>query len=104
MIANAHLHEVEQRLSYWLVRLRLRAALLWSVRGLAGGLAVGLVLSLIARFQPFQTVRALIVLSTSLALAGFTLALAAAYLWRRPRLAAARYFDRVFGLAERTST
>src|SRR6185436_7556713 len=104
MATTLYLNEVEQRLSYWLIRLRLQHALLWSVRGLAAGVAAGLGLSLIARFRPFQPVLVLIVLSVSLALAGFTLALALAYFWPRPRLAAARYFDRLFGLAERTST
>src|SRR5215210_5109866 len=101
---DVSLREIESRLSDWLVRLRLRDALLWSLRGLTGGLALGLVLSLLARLRPFQPVPVLMVFSLSFALAGFGLALALAYFWPRPRLVTARYFDRLFGLAERTST
>jgi hypothetical protein len=49
-------------------------------------------------------VPALVLFSLSLTLAGFALAVGVAYFWPRSRLAAARYFDRLFGLAERTST
>jgi hypothetical protein len=104
MLADAHLHEVDEHLSRWLSRLRRRDALLWSVRGLIGGLAVGLGLSLIARLRPFQPVPTLVALSAGFALAGLWLGFLAAYFWPRPRLAAARYFDRLLGLAERTST
>jgi uncharacterized membrane protein YgaE (UPF0421/DUF939 family) len=104
MLITADLRDIEEHLSGWLVRLRLRDALVWSVRGLVAGLAVGLGLSLVARLRPVLPVPALVGLSLSAALVGFALALALAYFWPRSRLAAARAFDRLFGLAERTST
>jgi len=98
------LREVESRLADWLIRLRLRDAVLWSVRGLAAGLILGLALSVLARLRPLLPVAALLGLGMALALVGFGMALALAYFWPRPKLSAARYFDRLFGLKERTST
>ncbi len=103
MLPTAHLREVDEHLSRWLARLRLRDALFWSVRGLIGGMAAGLGLSLLARLRPLLAVPTLLAFSLSLALIGFALTLAFGYFWPRPRLRAARYFDRLFGLAERTS-
>src|SRR5512136_1515621 len=103
MVADAHLTEVQSHLSRWLVRLRLSAALAWAVRGLAGGLAAGLGLSLVARLRPLLPVSTLLWLAIALALTGGAAAMAIAYAWPRSRLAAARHFDRLFGLAERTS-
>jgi len=96
--------EVEQHLDAWTLRLRLRDAFVWSLRGLGAGLAAGLVLAVIARLRPFLTESMLIGLAAGFGLAGFGLALALAYFWPRPRLLTARRFDRLFGLAERTST
>ncbi len=104
MTANSHLHELDDALSGWLRRLRARDALQWAVRGLAAGLAAGLGFSLVGRLAPWQPLPVLIALSVTLAFVGTLLALVVAYVWPRPRLAAARYFDRVLGLAERTST
>jgi len=104
MVTNVYLHEVDEHLSGWLFRLRLREALIWSVRGLVGGVGAALGLSLMARLRPVLPVPALVAFSISLALLGFALALALGYFWPRPRLAAARHFDRLFSLAERTST
>src|SRR5574337_1254378 len=103
MLANAHFREVDEQLSHWLRRLRVRDALVWSVRGLTGGLAGGLGLSLVARLRPLLPVSTLILLSVGFAGAGLGLALVMAYFWPRPRLVAARHFDRVFWLSERTS-
>jgi hypothetical protein len=104
MLANAHFQEIDEHLSRWLARLRLRDALMWSLRGLMAGLAVGLGLSLVARLRPLLPVSTLVLLSAAFALSGLALALAAGYFWPRPRLIAARYFDRLLELAERTST
>lgn len=101
---NPHLRELDDHLSQWLLRLRARDALSMAVRGLAAGLAAGLGLALIARLTPLQPVQTLILFAVMLALTGLLTALAIGFFWPRPRLAAARYFDRVFGLAERTST
>jgi hypothetical protein len=98
------LQELEDQLAGWVLRLRLRDALSWSLRGLAAGLAVALFLSLVAWLRPWQPVPVLAGLSLGLALAGLGLAMALAFFWPRSKLAGARYFDRVFGLAERTST
>src|SRR5512136_2991447 len=103
MVADAHLTEVQSHLSRWLVRLRLSAALAWAVRGLAGGLAAGLGLSLVARLRPLLPVSTLMLAALGLAAAGGAAAMALAYFWPRPRLSAARQFDRLFGLAERIS-
>jgi hypothetical protein len=103
MITDVHLREIDDSLSGWLRRLRLREAMQWAVRGLAVGLAAGLGLSLVGRLAPWQPLPVLIALSVTLAILGALLALVIAYFWPRPRLAAARYFDRVLGLAERTS-
>src|SRR6266852_2022582 len=104
MNTDPSFRELEGRLSNWLIRLRLRDAVLWAPRGLTAGLAIGLALSLLARLGPFETVPVLAGQAGGLALAGLGLAVALAYSWPRPRLASARYFDRLFGLAERTST
>ncbi|MEK6799087.1 MAG: ATP-binding protein, partial [Planctomycetota bacterium] len=42
-------YEINRSLDLWLLRLRLRDALQWSVRGLIGGLAAGLGLALVRR-------------------------------------------------------
>src|SRR3972149_519531 len=103
MPAGAPLTDLDAHLSGWLLRLRLRDALVWSVRGLALGLGVGLGLSLLARLRPLWPPLVVAAWSLGLALAGLGLALALAYFWPRQRLVAARYFDRLFGLSERTS-
>jgi hypothetical protein len=103
MTTNAHFREVEDALSGWLWWARARAALLWSVRGLAVGLAVALGISLVARLTPLQPLPVLIGIAVACALLAAGAGMGAGLLWPRGRLAAARYFDRVFGLAERTS-
>ena len=90
MVANAHVTEVQSHLSRWLVRLRLSAALAWAVRGLAGGLAAGLGLSLVARWRPLLAVSTLLWLAIALALASGAVAMAIAYAWPRSRLACRR--------------
>ena len=70
MAADAHLLEVQSHLSRWLIRLHLSAAMAWSVRGLAGGLAAGLGLSLAARLRPLLPVSTLVFWAIVLAAAG----------------------------------
>src|SRR5512143_1511503 len=103
MVAHTYFRQIESHLSRWLFRLRVTAALAWSVRGLAGGLAAGLGLSLVARLRPLLPVSTLLWLAIALALTGGAVATAIAYAWPRSRMAVARHFDRLFGLAERTS-
>ncbi|MCC6190474.1 MAG: hypothetical protein IT318_15710, partial [Anaerolineales bacterium] len=102
--AASDFNELEDRLADWELRLRLREALQWSLRGLGLGLALGLALALLARLRPLLSTPALIAAALSLALAGFGAALALAYFWPRSRLASARYFDDIFDLKERTAT
>src|SRR5947209_13714603 len=96
--------ELEGRFTRWVRRLRRRDAVTWAPRGLAVGLAVALGLSLAAWLLPYATVPTLVGLSVGCALVGLELAAAVAYFWPRPRMQNARYFDRLFGLSERTST
>jgi len=103
MTDNPHLRELNDALSGWLRRLRARQAVQWAVRGLAFGITAALGLALVARLMPWQPLPVLVALSVSLAVSSAAVALVVAYFWPRPRLAAARYFDRVLGLAERTS-
>lgn len=103
MTTTAAFRELDERLSAWLLRWRAREAVRWGVRGLAAGLAAGLGLALIARLAPLQPVPVLALWAAGLAVGGLGLALAAGFFWPRSRQAAARYFDRAFSLAERTS-
>ena len=104
MIASTPLEEIRHSLNWWLLRLRLRDAVVWGTRGLLGGLALALGVALAARVRPLFTVPELINVSAALAGGGLALFAAAAWLWPRDRLHAARFFDRAFGLKERTST
>ncbi len=96
--------ELNQLVSRWLLRRRLSEALTWAGRGLAGGLAAGVGLALVARLTPLRPLPTLIWLTAAFALGGTAVAWLAAFFWPRPLLPAARTFDRRFGLAERTST
>ena len=71
MTTNPALREVNDHLSNWLLRRRLLEAGRWSLRGLALGLGLALVLSMVARVTPLQPVPVLIGLSVALALTGF---------------------------------
>src|SRR5690242_18144899 len=96
--------DLEGRFSRWLRRLRLRDALVWAPRGLAAGLALALGITLGSWLFPLATVPRLVALSVGFSLGGLGLAAAIAFFWPHPRLESARYFDRLFGLSERTST
>ncbi len=96
--------ELERIVRGWQRWFRVRRGAAWAVHGLIVGLAVSFFLSLAA------TLRGLLLREEYIfiVLAGPLLAVSAASLaglaWPFPRLKAARYFDRVFGLRERTST
>src|SRR5258707_15666605 len=96
--------ELEGRFSRWLRRLRLGDALIWAPRGLLAGLALALAISASAWLFQIATVPALVALSVGLSLVGLELAAAVAYFWPGRRIQSARFFDRLFGLSERTST
>jgi len=100
----ASLQQINQSLNLWLLRLRFRDAALWGVRGLIGGLAAGLGFALMARLRPLFSVPDLLTFCVGFAGGGGLLSFVIAWLWPRPRLGAARYFDRVYNLKERTST
>jgi len=98
------LSDLNAHLSRWLWHLRLREAWLWSLRGLNGGLAIALGLALVARWRPLWTVATLEITTVVILISSLLMTLAIVFLWPRHRLTAARYFDSLFGLAERTST
>lgn len=96
--------ELHAHLGRWLRWARLRAALVWAVRGVLAGLAAGLSLTILARLQPVWDVRQLVRYVGLGAPAAGLLAGVGAYLWPRTRMHAARSFDYVLALNERTST
>jgi hypothetical protein len=104
MTASSATYEINRSLGLWLLRLRLRDAIRWSLRGLSGGLAVGLGLALVARLRPLFTANELIPYCAALAGAGLILFFVGGWAWPRNKLHAARFFDQVYGLKERTST
>ena len=104
MIAATPLDEIHRSLNGWLLRLRWRDAIAWGVRGLSGGLAAGLGIALVARFRPLLTAPELAEICAGLGGAGLLLLGLGAWFWPRNRLDAARFFDRLYGLRERTST
>lgn len=101
---NSALAELQAILARWLRWFRVRQAVLWLGYGLAASLAMALVISLIAVFQGRLLEREFFLLVGGLALAGAFTAVLAALVWPFPPIKAARYFDYVFGLRERTST
>lgn len=104
MIASAPLKAINQNLDLWLLRLRLRDAAQWGVRGLSAGLAAGLGFALIARLRPLFTVSELINVCAGFAAGGLLAFLFGAWAWPRSKFDAAKFFDHVFDLKERTST
>ncbi|MBI3763778.1 MAG: hypothetical protein HY260_18190 [Chloroflexi bacterium] len=104
MIASAPLNQINRNLDLWLLRLRFRDAVQWGVRGLSAGLAAGLGFALMARLKPLFTVSELINVCAGFAVGGLLLFVFTAWVWPRSKFNAAQYFDRVFGLKERTST
>jgi len=95
---------LESWLARWDARLRLLHSLTWFPRGLAGGLAAGLMLAIAVRLWPLlpqQTVAVSVIL---LAVVGIVVALLGVWLWARSPIQKARRFDRVFDLKERMST
>jgi hypothetical protein len=103
MSANA-LIDLNHQLDGWLRRYRLQRAVRWSLRGAALALGVALVITLIAVLRGLLLQAEFIALAIGLMVIGTISAAAAGYLWRPDRLAAARWFDRHFGLRERVST
>jgi hypothetical protein len=101
---KAQVAGLETYLRRWGLRLRAVESLVWGPWGAAVGLALGLLLALVARVWPLLMARVLAAAAGLLALAGVTVGLAVA--WLRPRSVwrLARIFDRRFGLDERLTT
>lgn len=98
------LTELHSHLTRWTRWYRFRQAVHWLWYGLAGGLTVALLVSLILIFRSQLLENAFFLLVAGSALAGMGIAVLAAAFWPFPSLKAARYFDQSFGLKERTST
>ncbi|HLF27542.1 MAG TPA: hypothetical protein VJG32_14505 [Anaerolineae bacterium] len=96
--------ELDKRLDAWLRWLRLRRAATWAVHGLVAGFALSLVLLGLLLFRGALLRQEFLLLAATLSVASVALAGIVAYLWPVSRLAAARFFDRRFGLRERIST
>lgn len=96
--------DLSKILERWLRWLRIRRAAVWALRGLVLGLALALVIGWAGMLQARLLKTEFLTLGGMTALAISVFAALAAYLWPVRRLKAARYFDRVFGLAERVST
>ncbi len=93
-----------QAISRWDRRLRLTQLALWIPRGLAAGLVFGLAVALISRTRPWLLPQQVVLIAVVAALLGIVLAAVGVSIWPRPTLQTARYFDRLFGLKERSST
>ena len=104
MAALALLNELNRHLDRWLRQFRLQRAVAWAGHGLIIGLAISLVLSLSAIFGGELLREEFLLIVTSVAIASMTVIAVVAYVWPTPRLTAARFFDRRFGLRERVST
>ena len=103
-VQSSDLRQIKGKLVLWDVRLRATQSLIWLPRGMVGGMALAVILAIVARFRPLLDRTGLIVMGVALPLAGGAVALLAVWLWRRSALANARRFDRIFGLRERIST
>ena len=93
-----------QLLSGWDRRLRLQQSVVWVPRGLIGGLAVAIVLAVVARLRPLLLQEQLVTAALIAAAMGIVAVLAVIWLSRRDALRMARRFDSLFDLKERVST
>ncbi len=96
-----HLLRYVQR---WDMRLRTTLLPLWIPRGVIFGLLIGVGIALFARLRPLLMPQQVLALGVAAALLCGMAAFLAVWFAPRPPLKAARYFDRTFGLKERTST
>ncbi len=96
--------ELERILRGWRRWFRLRRGAAWSVRGLIVGLAASFLFSLAATLRGLLLKEEVVFISVAASFLAVIGAALAGLAWPFPRLKAARYFDRAFGLRERTST
>lgn len=101
---TAPIVELEQAVDRWRAWYRVRQMVNWAARGLALGLMAAFGLTLVARLRAVFSFDQLIQYVVAAGALGLIAGALAALLRPRSRLAAARYFDRVFDLCERTST
>src|SRR5260221_1450207 len=91
-------------ISRWDLRLRFTQLAIWLPRGLAAGLAVGLIVSMISRLRPWLQSQQILVVALVAAAVGIVVAGLVVLLKPRSAMDKARYFDKLFGLKERSST
>lgn len=103
LFQNTYVH-LSEAMAGWDNRYRAQESLRWAPRGLAAGLALGLLMALVSRLLPLIDTAVLMIVSGVAALVGLVMALIAVWVWPRRPLAMARHFDRVFDLQERMST
>ncbi len=96
--------ELMRQIVRWERRRLWSDALLWLPRGLLAGLVAAAAVAALARFRPVFHNREVVLVTLGLASLGLILSLAALLLRRRSVAQQARYFDRRFGLQERTIT
>ncbi len=95
--------ELTSILASWQRRRLLSDAMVWLPRGLLAGLVAAAALAALARFRPILHNSEVALISLGLALLGLIVSLMTLLLRRHPLLEQARFFDRRFGLQERTS-
>jgi len=95
---------IDHYLHLWDRRYRLTQSLIWGPRGLAAGLLVAVSLAIAARIWPLFTLPWLAGLAILWSAMGLLGALLLVWLWPRPELEQARFFDQALQLKERTST
>jgi hypothetical protein len=96
--------ELHQLIRGWDRRLRLQQVFTWLPRCLLPALLVGVAIAIISRLRPWLLSEQILVVTGVLLVVGIIAMILAVGLWPRPSIAAARRFDRLFGLQERVST
>ncbi len=96
--------ELNQLIRGWDRRLRLQQVFTWLPRCLLPPLLIGVAIAIISRLRPWLLSEQILMVTGVLLLVGMVAMMLAVGLWPRPSIAAARRFDRLFGLQERVST
>jgi len=98
------INHLSQTLGQWIRWLRLQRALTWSLRGLAAGLALSLLIGGVGLYQAKLLKQEFLALVISFVILLPMIFAVIAYFWNIKPMKAARYFDRAFHLEERVST
>jgi hypothetical protein len=88
----------------WDRRLRLQQSVYWLPRVLMPGLVVGILLAVLSRTRPWLLAEEILTITIILITLGLLVGGLAIWLWRRSLIRAARRFDLLLDLDERTST